>query len=242
MKEKNTIGNNSNQNNGNVTSSGSTTTASNITSSNSTNSVSNASNSNNTLPDQQSFLSPYDSNNFMAPPIGGNIKCVTCLGNNVQGKVIAYDHQTKMLALRSSIPNKPGYYDFSMVNVSWCSNLEVIEEPSEPPEPLANLNISKLERRKTSNINNKYKEINSLGTDVSQLAQHLYFTIYKTLNEVDWEGKNIIVMDSVVVKPPYDVTSCFSRNGDNNQAVEHVKKIVKKFNEEYNNISNQTAQ
>ena len=51
------------------------------------------------ITEQQSFLSPYNSNNFMAPPIGGTIRCVTCLGNNVQGKVIAYDQQTKMLAL-----------------------------------------------------------------------------------------------------------------------------------------------
>lgn len=42
---------------------------------------------------------PYNCNNFMAPPIGAHIKCVTCLGNNVQGKVVAYDQQTKMLAL-----------------------------------------------------------------------------------------------------------------------------------------------
>jgi hypothetical protein len=46
-----------------------------------------------TIPD------PYNSNNFMAPPIGSTVKCVTCLGNNVLGKVIAYDQQTKMLAL-----------------------------------------------------------------------------------------------------------------------------------------------
>ena len=45
------------------------------------------------------LLSPYDQMNFMAPPVGGTVKCVTCLGNTVQGKVMAYDSQTKMLAL-----------------------------------------------------------------------------------------------------------------------------------------------
>lgn len=50
-----------------------------------------------------SSADPYNSNNFMAPPIGAHIKCVTCLGNNVQGKVIAYDQQTKMLALSKRI-------------------------------------------------------------------------------------------------------------------------------------------
>ena len=32
-------------------------------------------------------------------------------------------------------------------------------------------------------------------------------------------------MDSVIIYPPYDVASCRGKNGDN-QAVEHVKKIV----------------
>lgn len=196
------------------------------TSSTTTTSSSNAADS------TQNFLSPYNSNNFMAPPIGGTIRCVTCLGNSVQGKVIAYDQPTKMLALRWPT-SKPGYYDYTMVNVAWCSNLEVIEEPSEPPETLSNLNIQKLERRQKINVETKNKEINSLGTDVTPLAQHLYFTILKTLNEVEWDGKNIVVMKSVIINPPYSVTSCHSRNGDNNQAVEHVKKIVKKFNEEY---------
>lgn len=95
----------------------------------------------------QNFLSPYNSNNFMAPPIGGIVKCVTCLGTNVQGKVMAYDQQTKMLALRSPT-SKPGYYDYAMVNVAWCSGLEVVEEPIESPEPLSNLNINKVKKKK----------------------------------------------------------------------------------------------
>jgi hypothetical protein len=43
---------------------------------------------------------------------------------------------------------------------------------------------------------------------------------------VEWDGKNIVVMKSVIINPPYSVTSCHGRNGDNHQAVEHVKKIV----------------
>lgn len=203
----------------------------------STSSISNANNTNSTLisnPNETTNITdPYNSNNFMAPPIGSTVKCVTCLGNNVQGKVIAYDQQTKMLSLRSNSSNRPGLYDYSMVNVAWCSNLQVIEEPNEIPEQIVNLNIQKLERRKRLNIENKLKEINSLGNDVTPLAQNLYFTIYKTLNDVEWDGKNIVVMETVVINPPYDVVSCHGRNGENLPAVEHVKKIVKKFHEDY---------
>lgn len=182
---------------------------------------------------QNSFLSPYNSNNFMAPPIGAIVQCVSCLGNTIQGKVMAYDQQTKILALRSNVPNKAGHYDFTMVNISWCSSLEVKEEPSEPPEPVSSLNTNKIERRKQLNIESKKKEISVLGSDVTPIAQSLYFTILKTLEDVKWDDKRIIVMNSVYIEPPYDVNSCHGKNGDNHQAVEHVKKIVKKFNEEY---------
>jgi hypothetical protein len=47
------------------------------------------------------------------------------------------------------------------------------------------------------------------------------------LNEVSWDDKNIVVMNSVVISPPYNVSSCHSRNEKENlQAFEHVKKIV----------------
>jgi len=46
------------------------------------------------------------------------------------------------------------------------------------------------------------------------------------LNEVEWDGKNIVVMKSVIINPPYDVSNCVARNKDNQQALEHVKKIV----------------
>ena len=74
-------------------------------------STTSSSTSNETTTDAQNFLSPYNSNNFMAPPIGGTIRCVTCLGNTVQGKVIAYDQQTKMLALSKLFANY-----FSLLN------------------------------------------------------------------------------------------------------------------------------
>jgi hypothetical protein len=167
MKERSSI-NNSNQtsaNSSSSSSSSSTTPSTLKTNNDSTTLVSANTTSSNPTDNSQNFLSPYNSNNFMAPPIGGTIRCVTCLGNNVQGKVIAYDQQTKMLALSinyfnllldfifinyfiyyliGSPTSKPGNYDYTMVNIAWCSNLEVVEEPSEPPETLSNLNIQKV--------------------------------------------------------------------------------------------------
>ena len=53
----------------------------------------------NDLTDKQIISSPYNTNNFMAPQIGSIVRCSMCLGNTVEGKVLAYDQQTKMLAI-----------------------------------------------------------------------------------------------------------------------------------------------
>ena len=133
---------------------------------------------------QNSFLSPYNSNNFMAPPIGAIVQCVSCLGNTIQGKVMAYDQQTKILALSelliewiswgllliranlngffipgSNVPNKSGHYDFTMVNISWCSSLDVKEEPSEPPEPVSSLNTNKVRQRSIEFLSTVFKVV-----------------------------------------------------------------------------------
>ena len=63
-------------------------------------------NNNDSSLDNQNFSSPYSSNNFMAPPIGSIVRCTMCLGNTVQGKVLAYDQQTKMLALSKILKKK----------------------------------------------------------------------------------------------------------------------------------------
>lgn len=70
---------------------------------------------------------PYNCNNFMAPPIGAQIKCVTCLGNNVQGKVVAYDQQTKMLALSKISCNlKKKSYEFNFKDHQLPTNLVIL--------------------------------------------------------------------------------------------------------------------
>ncbi len=70
-----------------------------IVSNTATTTSSNTQNTMATSNEAKNIQDPYNTQNFMAPPIGATVKCVTCLGNNVQGKVIAYDQQTKMLAL-----------------------------------------------------------------------------------------------------------------------------------------------
>lgn len=42
--------------------------------------------------------------------------------------------------------------------------------------------------------------------------------------ESRWEGKNIIVMEEVTIRPPYGVDDCQGKQGS--QVLNHVRKIV----------------
>lgn len=47
--------------------------------------------------------------------------------------------------------------------------------------------------------------------------------IANRLNEVRWNGKDIVVMDEVKIVPPYGPENCTGKEG---QLLSHVKKIV----------------
>lgn len=49
------------------------------------------------------------------------------------------------------------------------------------------------------------------------------FTFLCSIKDCKWQEKNIIVMDDVVISPPYQVENCKGKEGS---ALSHVRKIV----------------
>lgn len=45
----------------------------------------------------------------------------------------------------------------------------------------------------------------------------------RSIKDCKWQEKNIIVMDDVVISPPYQVENCKGKEGS---ALSHVRKIV----------------
>lgn len=52
------------------------------------------------------------------------------------------------------------------------------------------------------------------------------FTFLCSIKDCKWQEKNIIVMDDVVISPPYQVENCKGKEGS---ALSHVRKIVSMF-------------
>lgn len=66
-----------------------------------------------------------------------------------------------------------------------------------------------------------------MADGVTPEGQQLFLTITKTIEEVTWQGLNILVMNQVIITPPYGPENCKAKTKDC-QALIHVRKIVEK--------------
>ncbi|XP_065133851.1 protein LSM12 homolog B [Paramisgurnus dabryanus] len=158
--------------------------------------------------------------------VGSRVSCLTCLGQRLQGEVVAFDYPSKMLTLKCAPSSgKPNLNDVVLVNLAYVSKVETINDCAETPPPLASLNYSKLANRARAEKEDKLSQAYAVSAGVSVEGQQLFQTIHKTIKECKWQDKNILVMDDVIINPPYQVDNCKGKEGS---ALSHVRKIVEK--------------
>ncbi|KAH8308485.1 hypothetical protein KR044_011976 [Drosophila immigrans] len=173
--------------------------------------------------------------------IGSTVLCTTCFKDEVEGEVLAFDHNTKMLILKCHSKTADELSDVYVMNLSLCSNVQVIKECNgnfiDDPQKL-NLEQVKMRLRKT--VERRQDFLKSKNADVSPEAQELYRAIAKQLgyHEVSWQGQNIQILNEVTVSPPYRVDNVVS-SSDNDTSCNYIKRIVSrptKFNNNNNYI------
>uniref|UniRef100_A0AAZ3RY10 AD domain-containing protein n=1 Tax=Oncorhynchus tshawytscha TaxID=74940 RepID=A0AAZ3RY10_ONCTS len=120
---------------------------------------------------------------------------------------------------------KANVSDVVLINLAYVSEVDIINDRTETPPPLASLNVSKLANRARSEKEDKLSQAYAISAGVSVEGQQLFQTIHKTIKDCKWQEKNIMVMDDVVISPPYQVENCKGKEGS---ALSHVRKIVEK--------------
>jgi len=64
----------------------------------------------------------------------------------------------------------------------------------------------------------------ALQAGVSPEGQKLFIAISKTIQDIMWNGANIVVFNSVTIRPPYKVDNV--HGPETSGAYRHVKKVV----------------
>ena len=163
--------------------------------------------------------------------VGTTVSCRTCLDQEVEGEVLAFDSATRMLILKSEATSaRPSLNNINMLNLSYVSDVKVKKnrENSEKLPELLSLNTARLNGRAKEMTDKKRKLVAALKAGVSPEGQRLFVAINKTLDEISWDKEDIVVMRNVRISPPYTV-DCV--RGDT-AAVNHVRKIVEKHQKE----------
>ena len=158
--------------------------------------------------------------------VGTVVSCKTCLNKEIEGEVLAFDANTRMLILKSEPSSgRTNQNNVHMLNLGFVSDIQVRRESKEkPPEPNS-LNIQRLNARAREQIDKKKKLVAALRAGVPPEGQRLFAAINKTLDEVHWSGEDIVVMKNVRIVPPYNPDNV---KGDST-ASNHVRKIVSVF-------------
>ncbi|XKL59968.1 hypothetical protein PGB90_000984 [Kerria lacca] len=158
---------------------------------------------------------------------------------SVKDEIIAdgsykYSEENVVVDESLSTDGRPTLCDINFVNLNFVSDVQVIKEITAGPPTPHSLNTDRLTNRLKNNVNNKRRLITAMQSGVSPEGQKLYLTITKTIEDVKWEGPDIIVLDQVKITPPYKPENVIG-NADN-KAYNHLRKIVEKYTKDLQSV------
>lgn len=175
------------------------------------------------------------SNEFFS--MGSEVSCITYLDEEVTGEVIAFDYQTKILVLKHpSTSGKTNTNNITLLNLANVSNVQVLKEGSDQDYELCALSHTKLKKRLNQERQAKVNMAQGSSMGVSPDGLKVFAFIFKTIEQCRWNDKSILVMDEVLINPPYRSEDCIAKDGKEAKALDHVRKIVEKYHKDHGSI------
>jgi len=172
--------------------------------------------------------------------VGSIVNCVTCFDNQIEGEVIAFDYQKRLLIIKSnSSSGQNSLNDVNWINLDFVKDINIKKEVKRDDvinTQLPQLDTQRVERRAREAVEERKKLTEAFNSGVTPDGVKLYLTLSKTLNiqgvKVIWDSENIIVANCVKINPPYKVENCISikqHSGSPPESVIFAKKLVEKY-------------
>jgi len=186
--------------------------------------------------------------------VGSVVSCVTCFDVNIEGEVIAFDYNKRLLVLKSS-GGHANTNDVNWINLEFVKDIVIKKEVKREDvlnTQLPQINTQKVEHRARVAIDERRKLAEAFNSGISADGVKLYLSLTKTFDvTVSWDSDNIIVANSVKIYPPYRVDNCISikhtaspqQQQQLPEALKFSKKLVEKYwnDKQKQNVSTKTS-
>ncbi|EPS37544.1 hypothetical protein H072_8754 [Dactylellina haptotyla CBS 200.50] len=189
--------------------------------------------------------------------IGTRVKVTTVLDDTIEGLIFSYDTIANCVTLLTG-PNavipypKNAPVNVRILKIPFLKDVVVLA-PSKPPqnsstskgpfsaaEPqIRPINLQAMRNREQAALKLEYEKMLGHGVGVSEEGQAIYTALSKTM-PCRWQGKHIIVLDTVIIQEPYTVEKCSSPQGNEN-ALARVKKVLEGERKRLNPVQRSNA-
>lgn len=158
--------------------------------------------------------------------VGAVVQLRTTLGESIEGTVFALEPQAELLVLQeksSAIPvaGRPRH-NIRLLNVGSITDVQVVGRV-DLDDKLPYVNVAKVKQREEKAITRAREAAARIGVSVTPEAQKIFDALSKTLPCV-WRGEQILVMNEVLIVPPYKVESC---SGENASTLARIRVVVR---------------
>ncbi|KAI8092496.1 anticodon-binding domain-containing protein [Halteromyces radiatus] len=174
--------------------------------------------------------------------IGRRIKIKTNLNEEIEGLIYTYDRITNCIALDCSIGSRHSRksLSFRILKISHIKELITVasDEASAPLQdpavahtskltsylPVNHVHLDRLAAREADTVKGVRQQVAKLGVGVTKEAQDIFDALTKTL-PCRWSNDTIVVMDEVIITPPYGIENC-KANASSAASLARVKKVL----------------
>ena len=149
-------------------------------------------------------------------------------GTTVVGTIYAFDQAANIIVIESpSAGEASDKVDWRMVNAAVVEGVAVKREaPAASPRALPAVSEEQLAARAEKLERQHQEALSKIGTGVTADAQQTFDWLSKTL-PCAWDGKTIVVMETITVAPPYlEEDTCVASIGGDKMAVDRVRRII----------------
>ncbi|KAI9193438.1 anticodon-binding domain-containing protein [Polychytrium aggregatum] len=171
------------------------------------------------------------------PGIGTYVSVTTQNDVTYDGLIYVWDSQLGLLVLQSlSAAFNPNTTltcknDFHVIKINGIKDVKVVPKDDTPSilpplVPVTTVSMDKALQREQLNLRLEKERQLKVGVNVTPEAQQIFDAFAKTY-PTTWRNDTIVVMDEVLIVPPYDTSSCKpkdKRTDDN--MVARVRKVL----------------